>query len=162
MQFQERHEFPRPRQAVLKMFSDVRYFKRKFEMTGARAFEVLEEERVGDHFRIRYRFHVAAQAPLPDFVKKFVRDSMQVMQEDSWDLTKATGRLDIEIRGVPVSVSCDMKLEDTAGGCVNLLNFSLKCSVPLLGGKIEKVLAQDVSVKSKADRDASLAILEDY
>ena len=162
MQFEQRHDFPKPKATILKMFSDAEYFRRKYELIGSSSYELLECEREAQRFRIRYRFTSRADIPLPDFVRKFVSETMFVVQQDVWDIQNGSGRLDIEIRGIPVKIWTEMSLEDSATGCTNVLRFNINCTVPLIGPKFEKVLADDVKLKSEVDRKVSLSLLHDY
>ncbi len=161
MEFTQRHEFDKDSDAVIRMFTDRAYFERKYEEIAV-AHEVLECEQDGDDFRIRCRVTVKSDVPLPGFAKKFMGETTDVIQEDRWNAATKTGRLTLELHGVPAELSADMALGDEGGKAVNTLNWKIRCAIPLVGGKLEKVLATDI--EQKADRDVSVSneILADY
>ena len=162
MKFDDKHSFDKPASAVIKMFGDRAYFERKYKDLSFWNIEVLEHEKSATKFRIKVRYTTKNDAPIPDFAKKFLGESTQVTQQDAWDLDRKTGRLDIEIKGVPVKATADMVLKDEGKGSANNLKWNVSCGIPLVGGKLEKVVADDIQAKSKADIAASRKILADY
>ena len=162
MQFNDKHTFDRPASVVLKMFSDRVYFERKYKELGFANVEVLEHVADGRRFRIKVRYAARSDAPIPEFAKRFLGDTNVVTQTDSWDLEKKTGRLEAEIRGVPVKASAEMTLKDDGAGATNALKWNVTCGIPLIGGKLEQVVAGDIQAKSKADQAKSRELLKGY
>lgn len=162
MQFTDKHSFDKPAAAVLKMFADKAYFERKYRELGFGNVEVLEHSADAKRFRIKVRYTAPNSAPLPDFAKKFLGETNTIVQSDTWDLDRKTGRLEAEIKGVPVKVSADMKLADEGAGSANTLKWTLSCGIPFIGGKLEEVVAGDIKAKGKADLAKSRDILKSY
>lgn len=162
MKFDDKHSFDKPAAAVLKMFSDRSYFERKYKDLGGWDIEVLEHEKSAKKFRIKCRYTLKSDVPVPDFAKKFVPDTASITQTDTWDLATMTGRLEAEIKNMPVKVAADMALKNEGKGAVNTLKWNISCGIPLLGGKLEKIVAQDIQSKAKADVAVSRKILADY
>jgi hypothetical protein len=162
MQFNDRHTFDKPAATVLKMFSDRAYFEKKYQSLGYTNIEVLEHTGDAKKFRIKVRYSAPNSAPVPDFAKRFLGETNVVTQSDTWDLEKKTGRLEAEIKGVPVRVAADMKLADDGAGSVNTLKWNLSCGIPLLGGKLEQLVAGDIQSKAKTDLAKSRELLKNY
>lgn len=162
MQFNDKHRFDKPAASVIKMFSDKTYFERKYKALGFSGIEVLEHSLDANRFRIKVRYSAKSDAPIPDFAKKFLGDGSVVTQTDAWNLQEKTGRIEAEIRGVPVKVSAEMVLRDEGAGSSNNLKWTVSCGIPLIGGKLEQVVAGDIRAKSKLDLAKSREILENY
>ncbi len=161
MKFDDKHSFNKPAATVIKMFSDRAYFERKYKDLKVEELEVLECDKSGSKFRIKCRYKIANNA-IPDFAKKFMGDKSTVTQQDSWDTASMTGKLEIEIKGAPVKVSADMALKDEGAGSANNLKWNVSCGIPLIGGKLESVVADDIKSRAKGDIAASRKILADY
>lgn len=162
MKFDDKHTFDKPAATVLKMFSDKAYFERKYKELGWRNVAVLDHSVDAKKFRIKVRYTAPNSAPVPDFAKKFLGETNEVTQTDSWDLEKKTGRLEAEIKGVPVKVAADMKLVDEGAGSANKLSWNLSCGIPLLGGKLEDLVAGDIKAKARTDLAKTREILKSY
>jgi hypothetical protein len=162
MKFDDKHSFNKPADTVMRMFSDRAYFERKYKELAVDDLEVLECEKSGSKFRIKCRYKVKNDAPLPDFAKRFMAEKNTVTQQDTWDTATKTGRLDIEIKGVPVKVSADMALKSEGAGSANNLKWNISCGIPLIGGKLESVISEDIKHKAKNDIAVSRKILADY
>ena len=162
MKFDDKHAFDKSAATVLKMFSDRAYFERKYKDLGGWDIEVLECEKTATKFRIKCRYSMKSNVPLPEFAKKFVPDTASITQVDAWDLKTMTGRLEAEIKGAPVKVAADMTLKADGKGSANHLKWNISCGIPLIGGKIEKIVADDIQAKAAADISVSRKILADY
>jgi hypothetical protein len=162
MQFTDKHSFDQPAATVIRMFSDKAYFERKYKDLGFKNVQVLEHTADARRFRIKVRYLAPNSAPLPDFAKKFLGETNEITQSDTWDLDKKTGRIEAEIKGVPVKVTADMKLADEGSGSANTLKWNLSCGIPFIGGKLEEVVAGDIKGKSKTDLAKSREILKSY
>lgn len=162
MQFNDKHTFDQPADKTIRMFSDKAYFESKYKGLGYSAIEVLEHSATGGKFRIKVRYSAKSDAPIPDFAKKFLGAVNVVTQVDSWDVAKKVGRIEAEIRGVPVKVSADMSLKDEGGGCANLMKWNISCGIPFVGGKLEEVVAGDIKAKSRLDQAQSRELLKAY
>lgn len=162
MKYEQKQGFDQPSAKVIKMFGDRKYFERKYAELGFKNVEVLEHEVKGDQFTIRIRYTASADVPLPDFAKRLVPSEMNIVQRDSWDLKKKTGRLEVEVRSVPIKIGAAMRLTDEGKGSANVLSWEVSCGIPLIGGKLEKLLIADIQAKADADLAASRKILADY
>ena len=161
MNFDEIYRYDKDADTVMQMFADRAYFEKKYEQTTL-SYEVLEHQRDDDKFMIRCKLTMPSSAPIPGFAKKFLGETMTVVQQDNWDLKSRTGQLNIEIQGAPVDVSAKMELKQGDSGGENHVHWTISCKIPLVGGKLEKLIAEDIQAKSPADIEISNKILADY
>ena len=162
MQYKEQNTHGITSEVVLRMFTDKSYFLNKYNKVGATDVEVLDCVQTESTFSITTSRHVAVEAPVPVFAKKLVPDRITVIQTDTWNLKSKPGTLDIQFKGVPVAITCAMSLRDQGSECIQDLNFTLKVNVPLIGGKLEQLLADDLRHKFAADAAAARELLADY
>jgi len=161
--FDDLHRLNKPAASVLKMYSDRGYFEKKYaQLSGVKDFEILECETRGTTFRIKHRSQQKSDtSSLPEFARKFLAEYNTVVQQDTWDIAAGTGRLEIEIKGVPIKISADMKVTGSPNA-TNAFNWVISCSIPLLGGKLEKFIVDDIRTKSSADAVLSNQLLAGY
>lgn len=162
MKFDDKHVLDKPADTVMKMYADRKFFERKYKEIGANDIEVLEHEKSDKKFRIKCRYTLPASPKMPGFVTKLIGNSTPVIQEDIWDIEKKTGRLNIEIKGAPVKITADMLLKDEGKGASNNFKWNVSSGVPLIGGKLEAFIADDIKDKSATDLAATKKILKDY
>jgi hypothetical protein len=110
--------------------------------TGARAFDVSVEP-AGDGGTVRTTRELPTDE-FPDFVRKFVGDTVQVVRIDSWGSAAADGSrrgsIVVEIKGAPVRLEGSITLRPDGTSTVEDVDGDLKASVPLVGGRIEKAV----------------------
>jgi hypothetical protein len=162
MKFDDKHLLDKPADAVMKMYSDRAFFERKYKELGAWDIQVLEHEKSDKKFRIKCAYTLPASPKMPGFITKLIGDSTPVIQEDIWDIPAKTGKLNIEIKGAPVKISCDMLLKDEGKGASNNFKWNVSSGIPLVGGKLEAFIADDIKSKSATDLNATKKILKDY
>lgn len=80
---------------------------------------------------------------LPSFARKFAGDSTRALQREVWG-DPTGGTLRIETPGKPSEISGTITLRPEGGGTVETVELELRVKVPLVGGKLEKLLADKV------------------
>jgi uncharacterized protein YndB with AHSA1/START domain len=96
---------------------------------------------------------------LPAFARTFAGDSTHAIQYEEW--TDATrGTLRIEAPGKPSEVAGTITLEPDGDATREIIELELKIKVPLIGGRLEKLLADQVTAGIEAEQQAGIAYLE--
>ncbi|MDI1301306.1 MAG: DUF2505 domain-containing protein [bacterium] len=160
MKYHDTINYPVPREELFRFFTDPDFFVRKYVAQGATNVRVTRSETAGSCSTITVTRDVPVEVPIPSFARALVPSTITLVQTDSWDRTSCKGSLQIEFKGMPVRLNCEMTLQDRAGGSVEELAFDIRVSVPLLGGKLEELLARDLRLKFQRDTEASLGIIK--
>jgi len=95
---------------------------------------------------------------LPGFARTFAGDSTQAIQRETW-AGPGGGDLRIEAPGKPTSMSGTIRLEPDGAGTTEVVELEIKVKVPLIGGKLEKLMAQKVTAGMEAEHQAGTAYL---
>lgn len=151
MKFQEKNIYPFAADTVLKVFSDQDYFLTKYKHAGALNIQLLESVQADGKSRIKISRDVNVDVNIPAFAQRFVPRQITIIQADHWDTARRTGHIDIQFKGMPAEVRCDMLLIEQGGQSVLELNFNVKINVPLIGEKLATVLAEDLKKKFQTD-----------
>ena len=78
---------------------------------------------------------------IPGFARKFVGDEINLVQTERWsDLEN--GRVGVEIPGRPGQMSGTISLREEGGTTVETVAMEIRVSIPLVGGKIEALIAE--------------------
>lgn len=83
---------------------------------------------------------VQSAASLPSFARKLVGDEIVIVQTERWD-TPTNADLHLTIPGKPGDITGDVTLSPAGTGTVEVVELTVKVSIPLVGGKIEKLVA---------------------
>jgi hypothetical protein len=95
---------------------------------------------------------------LPSFARTFAGDSTQAIQREEWS-SATGGTLVIEAPGKPTSISGTIKLEASGSGTKEIVELEIKVKVPLIGGKLEKLMAEKVADGMNTEREVGTAYL---
>lgn len=97
----------------------------------------------GQGMRVRIE-QVKPTEGVPAVAKKFVGDQTTVIQEEHWTSpTDAT--VQVTIPGQPGDLHGDVRLTETGGGVQERVQLEINVKIPLLGGKVERMLADLLS-----------------
>lgn len=77
---------------------------------------------------------------IPGFAKKFVGDEIQIVQRETWD-GSTDAALSVTIPGKPGELHGTITLRPDGDGTLETVSGELSVSVPLVGGKLEKLVA---------------------
>jgi hypothetical protein len=85
---------------------------------------------------------------LPDIARKFVGQTLTVVQTETWHPAKPDGSRDAdvkgEIAGAPVTIKGTARIAAEAGQTVQAIQLDVKVAVPLIGKKIESLVVDAI------------------
>ncbi|HET8560034.1 MAG TPA: DUF2505 domain-containing protein [Marmoricola sp.] len=79
-------------------------------------------------------------AGVPSFASKFVGDEIHIVQEEDW-ATNASAALTVTIPGKPGHMQGSIRLVEVDGGVTETVHVDIRVGIPLVGGKIEGLIA---------------------
>jgi hypothetical protein len=139
--FEHRATFSAPAPTVYSALVDRAFLDERLRVLGGKGAAVTEYTRAGDEVRFRLRQGIEAEK-LPGAVRSLLKGDLVVEREESWRPDgggyAATGRATIS--GVPGEINSRSRL---AGGEL-VITAEVRVGIPLVGGKLEGVIAQHV------------------
>jgi len=159
MKYQRTIDYPVPCAQVLACFATSEFLQAKYAGQGATNIQLLEQSQTGATTLFTFTRDVPVQVDVPAFARSLVPSTITLIQTDTWDANTRRGSLNIEFKGMPVKLLCQMRLEDRPNGTHHTLDFDIRVNVPLIGGKLEKLLAEDLQLKFKHDTEVSMALV---
>ncbi len=154
MNFRIDQRIPAPLAAVEAALLDRDFIAATAELPKLGAPELLENERDGDHAhqRIRYRF----TAELSGAVTRVVDPGKLTWIDDArYDLTNHTSRHRIlpDNYADRLQASYDVTLEPLGDSARRLITGELKVHVPLVGGRVERAIADGLEEHANAEAE---------
>jgi hypothetical protein len=77
---------------------------------------------------------------IPSFAKKFVGDEIEISQREDWS-SPTSADLHVTIPGKPGQMEGTIRLEESSGTTTETVDVEIKVHIPLVGGKIEGLIA---------------------
>lgn len=129
--------------AVFGMLTDEKFIARKITEAKALRHEVTVS-RAGD--RVTIDLTRVMPPDVPDFVRRFVGDTIDVHQVDVWEPADVdgarSGTISLDMVGAPVKCTGTMKLARSGDASVVTIAAKIKASVPMFSGKLEDAVHQ--------------------
>jgi hypothetical protein len=97
-------------------------------------------------------------AGIPSFAQKFIGDSVQIIQRESWT-SQTAADLELEIPGKPGYLDGSIRLAVDGDGTVETVSGDLKVKMPVVGGKLEKLIASLLESALKTEQNVGRAWL---
>jgi hypothetical protein len=145
------HRFDADVEAVYGLMSDPQFLARKYAAQGATDIQVDSDHREGGPQVVSRR---KVTLDLPGFAQKVIAPTNTIVQTDEWAPADADGRrvctYRVEVQGVPSRIDGTVTLSPDGGGTRQDIDADVKVSIPLLGGRLEK-LAVDNGTKLLAE-----------
>lgn len=86
---------------------------------------------------------VQKTAGLPAVAKKFAGDTTQAVVKESWS-DQVRGSVEIITPGKPTNAAGTVTLSATAAGTTETVELDVKVKVPLIGGKLEQLMVDNI------------------
>ena len=88
---------------------------------------------------------------IPSFARKFVGEEINIVQTEDWTSLEK-GNIHVAIPGKPGEMSGTALLTQDPDGTTETVNLSIKVNIPLVGSKIEGLIADLLSSALRAER----------
>ena len=141
MRFSHELSYDAPPAEVYAMLADPAFRERVSLAREVVSFDVTLTP-TGSGFRL-VNDQVQPTAGLPSFAKKFAGETTKAIQREEWD-DHSSGTLTIETPGKPTSMTGTITLSPSGEGTVERVELEIKVKVPLIGGKLESLMADQV------------------
>ncbi len=147
MQFNTIHAYQHPADEVFAALTDFEAVKSKYEAVGQSEVQLVRRDH-GDDGSVTMVTTRVVPLELPGFAKKVLSPKQHVTQTDVWSGPDSKGRRSgtfvVEAKGAPVRLHGTLRLvRRGAKGCTNTTDVTVECRVPLIGGKIADLVAND-------------------
>jgi len=96
---------------------------------------------------------------LPAFARTFAGDSTRAIQREEWADTTG-GTVAIDAPGKPSSIAGTITLRPEGSATVEIVELDVRIKVPLVGAKLEKLLADKVRAGMDAEHGVGVAWLK--
>lgn len=96
---------------------------------------------------------------LPSFARKFAGDTTRAVQKEHWS-SPSGGSLEIETPGKPTGMKGTIALVAAGSGTTEVVELAIKAKVPLIGGKLEGLMADQVRAGMDTEHAVGVAWLK--
>lgn len=135
---------PFPPEVVLRAMTTTRFHLDKIQRLGAFGCELLEEGDVGPKHFVRIRRRMPNRPAVPGALAKLLPADVILNHRDEWNAATRSGEIDVHVEGTPVRMRARVKVVPAGDGSEQVFDWEIKASVPLVGGAVEKFVANDL------------------
>ena len=133
--------------------------ERACQESGALSYEVLIEHAADGGARVQVQRVMPAQ--VPDFIRRFVGDSISISQVEQWSAPGPAGArtaaVNVTVKGQPASMTGSITLSPATAGSTERVAGEVKVGIPFLGRQIEpeivKVIEAALRIEQRVGQD---------
>ena len=143
---EHRSTFAATADVVFQTLVDEAFLSQRLRDIGGKNAALLDHSRDGDRVTFRMRQGVDASR-LPGAVRSMLNGDLVVEREERWqaqgDGYAGTSR--VSITGVPGEIEGRSRIAGTDSGATLVITAQVRVNIPLIGGRIEKTVAEQVA-----------------
>ena len=143
--FEHRATFSSPAATVYATLVDRAFLEERLRVLGGKGAGIVEYSGSGDEVSYRLRQGLDAEK-LPGAVRAILKGDLVVERTERWSLDGGThvAAGSATISGVPGDIRNRSRVEPSGGGSALVVAAEVKVGIPLIGGKLEGVIADQV------------------
>ena len=135
------HRYPESLERMREVLTDEHYLQDKLRAVGGPRAELVSRKQ--DERGVTVVLHQAVpEDALPSFLRSVLSGDLTIHRTETW--TDSGGSVYAVVDGAPGTVSGAMRLEPDPPGCVLDAQLTAEVGLPLIGGKVEKVITDSV------------------
>jgi len=123
---------------------------------------LLEHAVDGSGARLKLRHSVPVEF-LPSAIRRFTGDDLVLDRVETWHLRTDgayDGTFEVTVRGLPGTMTGTQRLTDSGDGAVTEIEGEATVSVPMVGGRIERAVVEQVNALLDAEDEFTRRRLE--
>ncbi|MGH3885429.1 MAG: DUF2505 domain-containing protein [Pseudonocardiaceae bacterium] len=152
------HRYPESPERIREVLTDPDYLRDKMQAVGGLRAELVSHER-DEHGVTIVLHHAVASDMLPSFLRSMRPDGLTIRRTETW--TGSGGSAHAVVDGVPGTITVVMNLEPDPTGSVLGAQLTAEVPLPLFGGKVEKMITDNVAKLMDAEYQFTLDWLRD-
>ncbi|MCS7483044.1 DUF2505 domain-containing protein [Umezawaea endophytica] len=133
-----------PVQDVFQALVDERYLRDRLAVLGGTDAQLVSFSSANGKTSYQLKQGVPAEH-LPSVAKSLLGGDLVIHRTEVWTAAGTTGTVEVTLNGVPGRLDGTIVLAGDAGGSRTTLTGQVKVSIPLMGGKLEAMIAEQVS-----------------
>jgi Protein of unknown function (DUF2505) len=147
------HRYPASPERMREVLTDQQYLRDKLRAVGGPGAELVSREQ-NDHGVTVVLHQAVPEDALPSFLRSVLSGDLTIRRTETW--TGSGGNVHAVVDGAPGTVSGTMRLDPDPAGCVLGAALSAEVGLPLIGGRVEKVITDSVSRLMEAEYQFTL------
>lgn len=134
---------PHSAEKVFGAMVDETYLRDRLAAVGGNDAELVTFSSAGDRTAYQLKQGVPAEH-LPSIAKSLLGGDLVIQRMENW--AAGAGTVEVTLNGVPGRLDGAFTITDNGSGSKLTLTGEVKVSIPLMGGKLEKLIAEQVAV----------------
>lgn len=130
------------------VLTDPAYLREKLRAVGGPRAELVSREQDERGVTVVLRQAVPQDA-LPSFLRSVLPGDLTIRRTETW--TSSGGRVHAVVDGAPGTITGVMRFEPDPAGCVLGAQLTAEVGLPLIGGKVEKIITDNVATLMEAE-----------
>lgn len=148
-----RHLYPEPPKRMYEVLTDQDYLRDKLRAVGGPGAELVSRE-ADEHGVTVVLHHPVPDEALPSFLRSALPGDLTIRRTETW--TSSGGNVWAVVDGAPGTIAGSMQLEPDPAGSILGTQLTAEVQLPLFSGKVEKVIANNVSKLMTAEYQFTL------
>ena len=154
MKLSVRHAYSASVEQIFAAHIDQQVREQACRQSGALSFQVRVQPAADG--TVRVEVERVMPATVPDFVRRFVGDSITVRQVEDWSVPDGRGgrraELRLSIQGQPATMAGTAQLSSDSDGCLEQITGEVKVAIPLLGRRVEPEIVKVIEAALRIEQ----------
>lgn len=156
-------DYPATLDRLWQVFGQPDYPHRKYQAQGITAYQVRKFDAAPDHISLELERTLSVPLDrIPAFARRFMHPEQTLCYLSNWrrrSQDQADFDLEIQAPGLPLHITGKGELRAADAGSRLAIEFDVRVSLPLIGGKIEKMVASFIENSFQDDHEFTLRYL---
>lgn len=151
-----RHQYPTSPQRMREVLTDRHYLQAKLQAVGGPRAELVSWQQDADGVTVVLHQAVPGDA-MPSFLRALLPGDLTIRRTETWHGCR--GNVEAVVDGAPGTISGVMRLEPDPDGCLLDGQLTAEVPLPLVGGKVEKIVTDNIATLMETEYQFTLAWL---
>ncbi len=148
-----RQRYPEPPERIREVLTDPGYLRDQLRAVGGPGAELVSRQE--DERGVTIVLHQAVPGDaLPSFLRSVLTEDLTIRRTETW--TSSGASVHAVVDGVPGTITVEMRLAPDSTGCVLGAQLTAEVPLPLVGGRVEKMIIDNVAKLISAEHQFTL------